>query len=93
MFLTKDKYITKDRSRYRITPTPFVYQKEHYDAITAIRRQELEQMKERVLQPVHRPRPGRPRRPPLRTVRQLSGPGHSGRGLPDRAPGYQPGGL
>ena len=48
MFLTKDKYITKDRSRYRITPTPFVYQKEHYDAITAIRRQELEQMKELV---------------------------------------------
>lgn len=48
MFLMKDKYITKNRSEYLITPTPFVYQKEHYDAVTAIRRQELEQMKQLV---------------------------------------------
>jgi len=44
-FLIKDGYIYKDGSNYYVSPKPFAYDREHYQAITAIRRQEMEQMK------------------------------------------------
>jgi len=44
-FLDKDGYIYKDTSTYYVSPKPFVYNSEHYQAITAIRRLEMEQMK------------------------------------------------
>ena len=44
-FLRKDGFIRKEKTAYYLTPKPFVYNKEHYDAITTIRRQEVEQMK------------------------------------------------
>ena len=44
-FLINDGFIRKDRGTYYITPKKFVYDREHYDAITAIRKKEMEQMK------------------------------------------------
>lgn len=45
-FLRNDGFVLKDKSSYFATPKPFVYNQEHYETITAIRRQEMEQMKE-----------------------------------------------
>lgn len=45
-FLQHDGFIQKSGSSYYITPKPFFYDKEHYDAISAIRRNELQQMKQ-----------------------------------------------
>lgn len=45
-FLMNDGYVRKDRAFYYLTPKRFVYDREHYDGITAIRRQEMEQMKQ-----------------------------------------------
>lgn len=44
-FLINDGFIRKDKGTYYITPKKFVYDREHYDAITAIRKNEMEQMK------------------------------------------------
>ena len=46
-FLQHDGFIMKDRGsgRYYSTPRLFIYNSEHYDAITAVRRREMEQMK------------------------------------------------
>lgn len=44
-FLENDGFIRKERSIYYLTPRPFVYDREHYQAITHIRQQEMEQMK------------------------------------------------
>lgn len=44
-FLTNDGFIRKDGGAYYITPKKYLYDREHYDAITAIRRREMEQMK------------------------------------------------
>lgn len=44
-FLMKDGFLRKDQSVYYLTPKRFVYDRKHYDAITQIRRQEMEQMK------------------------------------------------
>lgn len=44
-FLINDGFIRKDQGTYYITPKKFVYDREHYDAITAIRKNEMEQMK------------------------------------------------
>lgn len=44
-FLINDGFIRKDKGTYYISPKKFVYDREHYDAITAIRKNEMEQMK------------------------------------------------
>lgn len=44
-FLINDGFIRKDRGTYYITPKKFVYDREHYGDITAIRKKEMEQMK------------------------------------------------
>lgn len=44
-FLINDGFIRKDQGTYYITPKKFVYDREHYDAVTAIRKNEMEQMK------------------------------------------------
>ena len=44
-FLINDGFIRKDKGTYYITPKKFVYDREHYDAVTAIRKNEMEQMK------------------------------------------------
>lgn len=44
-FLQNDGFIRKDGSYYYLTPKKFVYNKEHYEMITAIRKHEVEQMK------------------------------------------------
>lgn len=44
-FLQNDGFIRKDKSYYYLTPKKFVYDREHYEMVTAIRRQEVEQMK------------------------------------------------
>lgn len=46
MFLCNDGHLFKDGSSYYATPRDFVYREEHYRQIQAIRRQEMEQMKE-----------------------------------------------
>lgn len=43
-FLLNDGYIMKDRATYYLTPKPYFYDKEHYDAITEIRKREAKQM-------------------------------------------------
>ena len=45
-FLMHDGFIRKDRQMYYATPKPFVYDREHYDAVTAARIREMEQMKQ-----------------------------------------------
>ena len=44
-FLLNDGFVRKDRAEYYLTPRRFVYDRGHYEAVTAIRRQEMEQMK------------------------------------------------
>jgi ATP-dependent DNA helicase RecQ len=44
-FLMHDGFIRKEKQIYYATPKPFVYDKEHYDSVTATRIQEMEQMK------------------------------------------------
>lgn len=44
-FLQNDGFIRKDGYHYYLTPKRFVYDWEHYEKITTIRRQEMEQMK------------------------------------------------
>ena len=44
-FLTHEGFIMKERQLYYATPKPFVYDKEHYEAVTATRIREMEQMK------------------------------------------------
>ena len=44
-FLINDGFIRKDKGTYYTTPKKFVYDREHYDAVTAIRKNEMEQMK------------------------------------------------
>lgn len=44
-FLINDGFIRKDKGTYYITPKKYVYDKEHYDTVTAIRKSEMEQMK------------------------------------------------
>ena len=44
-FLMHDGFIRKEKQMYYATPKPFVYDKEHYDAVTATRVREMEQMK------------------------------------------------
>ena len=44
-FLQNDGFIRKEKSYYYLTPKKFVYNKEHYEMITAIRKHEVEQMK------------------------------------------------
>jgi len=45
MFLIKDGYVYKEGSTFYLSPKPFVYAREHYQAITAIRQSEMEQIK------------------------------------------------
>lgn len=47
-FLLNDGFVRKEKSVYYLTPKRFVYDRNHYDAITSIRRQEMEQMKQLV---------------------------------------------
>ena len=44
-FLMIDGFVRKEKSLYYLTPKRFVYDREHYESVTAIRRQEMEQMK------------------------------------------------
>ena len=44
-FLVNDGFVRKEKSEYYLTPKRFVYDRAHYDMVTAIRRQEMEQMK------------------------------------------------
>ena len=44
-FLINDGFIRKDKGTYYITPKKFVYNRDHYDTITTIRKSEMEQMK------------------------------------------------
>ncbi len=44
-FLQNDGYLYKENRLYYALPKPYRYDREHYDAVTAIRRQEMEQMK------------------------------------------------
>ena len=44
-FLLHDGFLMKDHYKYYATPKPFIYDKSHYDSITAIRISEMEQMK------------------------------------------------
>ena len=44
-FLTHEGFIMKERQLYYATPKQFVYDKEHYDAVSATRIREMEQMK------------------------------------------------
>ena len=47
-FLLNDGFVRKEKSAYYLTPKRFVYDRNHYDAVTSIRRQEMEQMKQLV---------------------------------------------
>ncbi len=47
-FLINDGFVRKEKSAYYLTPKRFVYNHGHYDAVTAIRRREMEQMKQLV---------------------------------------------
>ena len=44
-FLQNDGFLYKEDRLYYASPKPYVYNRAHYDAVTAIRRQEMEQMK------------------------------------------------
>ncbi len=45
-FLINDGFVRKENAAYYLTPKPYVYDREHYEAVTARRRQEMEQMKQ-----------------------------------------------
>ena len=47
-FLLKDGFIRKDGTLYYLTPKKFSYDRKHYETVTAIRRREMEQMKQLV---------------------------------------------
>lgn len=47
-FLINDGFARKEKSAYYLTPKRFVYNREHYDMVTATRRREMEQMKQLV---------------------------------------------
>lgn len=47
-FLQNDGFVRKEKTTYYLTPKRFVYDRAHYEAVTAIRRQEMEQMKQLV---------------------------------------------
>jgi ATP-dependent DNA helicase RecQ len=47
-FLLNDGFVRKEKSAYYLTPKRFVYDRNHYEAVTSIRRQEMEQMKQLV---------------------------------------------
>lgn len=47
-FLMNDGFVRKENSLYYLTPKRFVYDRARYDAITAVRRNEMEQMKQLV---------------------------------------------
>lgn len=47
-FLMNDGFVRKERSIYYLTPKRFVYDREHYEEVTATRRREMEQMKQLV---------------------------------------------
>lgn len=44
-FLINDGFIRKENKKYYITPKKHVYPREHYNAVTVIRKSEMEQMK------------------------------------------------
>lgn len=44
-FLRNDGFVRKEMSTYYLTPKKFVYDREHYESVTATRRQEMERMK------------------------------------------------
>ena len=44
-FLMIDGFVRKEKTSYYLTPKRFVYDREHYETVTSIRRQEMEQMK------------------------------------------------
>lgn len=44
-FLMNDGFIRRDSGSYYLTPKKYVYDRVHYEAVTAIRKQEMEQMK------------------------------------------------
>lgn len=44
-FLINDGFVRKEKSLYYLTPKRFVYDRAHYDMVTAIRRREMEQLK------------------------------------------------
>ena len=46
MFLMHDGFIRKEASKYYLNPKPYFYDKEHYDNISNIKRQEMRQMQE-----------------------------------------------
>ena len=59
-FMQNDGFIYKEKSKYYVSPKPFVYDDEHYSAVRALRYREMEQMKELVeeeeeLQQIHCP--------------------------------------
>ncbi len=45
-FLINDGFVRKEKAAYFLTPKKFVYDREHYETVTAMRRQEMEQMKQ-----------------------------------------------
>ena len=45
-FLMIDGFVRKEKSIYYLTPKRFEYDREHYESVTAIRRREMEQMKQ-----------------------------------------------
>ncbi len=44
MFMENEGYIYKEKSKYYATPKKFIYDREHYESVTDMRRQEREQM-------------------------------------------------
>ena len=44
-FLQNDGCLYKENRMYDAAPKPFAYDRAHYEAVTAIRRREMEQMK------------------------------------------------
>ena len=47
-FMQNDGFIYKEKSKYYVSPKPFVYDDAHYSAVRALRYREMEQMKELV---------------------------------------------
>lgn len=45
-FLINDGFVRKEKATYFLTPKRFSYDREHYESVTAMRRQEMEQMKQ-----------------------------------------------
>lgn len=44
-FLVNDGFVQKEKGAYYLNPKRFVYDREHYESITMVRKQEMEQMK------------------------------------------------